>query len=160
MKIIYSHKTPENQKLLRSQNIINAARLAAQYQKAYHRDATLLPSLTLLKMITIDAARALHLNAGRLEAGRDADFIILDLRPSNLVPSRTDNIIENIIWASDGNEVQWMVANGLLLRDDYRAVRLDEERIKQETRELSELMIEFRGRTEEIVYTGIRGEQN
>jgi len=143
-----------------NQNIINAARLAAQYQKAYHRDATLLPSLTLLKMITVDAARALRLNAGCLEAGRDADFIILDLKPSNLVPSRADNIIENIIWAADGNEVQWMVANGLLLRDDYRAVRLDEKKIKEETQELSELMIEFRDNTEEIVATGIRSEKN
>ena len=142
-----------------NQNIINAARLAAQYQKAYHRDATLLPSLTLLKMITVDAARALRLNAGCLEAGKDADFIIIDLKSSNLVPSRADNIIENIIWAADGNEVQWMVANGLLLRDDYRAVRLDEKKIKQETQELSELMIEFRASTEEIVATGTRGEQ-
>jgi len=142
-----------------NQNIINAARLAAQYQKAYHRDATLLPSLTLLKMITVDAARALRLNAGCLEASKDADFIILDLTPSNLVPTRADNVIENIIWAADGNEVQWMVANGLLLRDDYRAVRLDEKKIKQETQELSELMIEFRASTEEIVATGTRGEQ-
>lgn len=140
-----------------NQNILNAARLAAQYQKAFHRDATLLPSLTLLKMITIDASRALRLNAGCLEAGLDADFIILDLNSSNLVPSRADNIIENIIWAADGNEVQWMIANGLLLRDDYRAVRLDEKKIKEETQELSELMIEFRDRTEEIVATGIRG---
>jgi len=143
-----------------NQNIINAARLAAQYQKAYHRDATLLPSLTLLKMITVDAARALRLNAGCLETGKDADFIILDLTPSNLVPTRADNVIENIIWAADGNEVQWMVANGLLLRDDYRAVRLDEKKIKQETQELSELMIEFRDSTEEIVATGIRSDQN
>ncbi|MEA1927640.1 MAG: amidohydrolase family protein, partial [Candidatus Auribacterota bacterium] len=143
-----------------NQNIINAARLAAQYQKAYHRDATLLPSLTLLKMITVEAARALRLNAGSLETGKDADFIILDLSPSNLVPSRDDNIIENIIWAADGNEVQWMVANGLLLRDDYRAVRLDEEKIKRETQELSELMIEYRQSAEEIVGTGVRGEEN
>ena len=53
-----------------------------------------------------------------------------------------------------------MVANGLLLRDDYRSVRLDEKTVKEETQELSELMIEFRDRTEEIVATGIRGEQN
>lgn len=143
-----------------NQNIINAARLAAQYQKAYHRDATLLPSLTLLKMITVDAAHALRLNSGCLESGKDADFIILDLRATNLVPTRADNVIENIIWAADGNEIRWMVANGLLLSDDYRAVRLDEEKIKHETLELSRMMIEFRDIAQEIVATGVRSKKN
>ncbi|MFW6369504.1 MAG: amidohydrolase family protein, partial [Myxococcota bacterium] len=47
-----------------NQNIIAAARLAAQYQKALHQDATLLPAGQLLEMITSVPARILRLNQG------------------------------------------------------------------------------------------------
>ncbi|GAI89002.1 unnamed protein product, partial [marine sediment metagenome] len=84
------------------QNMLSAARLASQYQKAYHKNARLLPAQQVLEMVTVVPAKMLQLNTGRLSAGRDADLILIDLRRPNLTPTRIDNVVENLIWAADG----------------------------------------------------------
>jgi 5-methylthioadenosine/S-adenosylhomocysteine deaminase len=99
-----------------NQNILNAARLAAQYQKALHQNATVMPALQVLEMITTVPAGILGLNQGELAPGRQADWIVIDLRRPNLVPTRADNLVENLIWATDGSEVDTVVARGRVLK--------------------------------------------
>jgi len=137
-----------------SQNILSAARCAAQYQKAYHQDASLLPSQKLIEMITIVPAKFLRLNAGSIEKGYDADIVAIDITRPNLTPSRIDNIVENLIWASDGSEVRYVIANGKMLKDDYKFVTLDKDTILREVRELSELLMEYKKTAKEITGTG------
>lgn len=141
-----------------SQNMLAAARLASQYQKAFHKNARLLPAQQVLEMVTTVPAKMLRLNCGSLAQGKDADLILVDLRRPNLTPTRADNVVENLIWASDGSEVRWVIANGKVLKDDYRFLSLDEEKIKREIRELSELLIEYRRSRKEIRATGARKE--
>jgi len=139
-----------------SQNMLGAARMASQYQKAFHKDANALPAQQVLEMVTVVPAKMLRLNTGSLSAGKDADLILIDLRRPNLTPTRIDNVVENLIWASDGSEVRWVIANGEVLKDDYRFVTLDEEKIKTDIRKLSELLIEYRESHQEIKATGAR----
>ena len=101
-----------------NQDIIAAARLAAQYQKARHQDATLLPAQQLLEMITVAPNRILRMNQGELAPGRQADWILIDLARPNMVPTRLDNLVENLIWAADGSEVDTVVARSRLLKLD------------------------------------------
>jgi 5-methylthioadenosine/S-adenosylhomocysteine deaminase len=137
-----------------NQNIINAARLASQYQKALHADATLLPAQRVLEMITREPAKMLRLNAGSLEPGRDADLVLLDLRGPHLTPTRLDNVVENIIWAANGCEARYVMAGGELLLDDYRFTRVDDARIKSDVQLLSELLAEYARAAPEIKGTG------
>lgn len=102
------------------QNIIGAARLAAQYQKAHHRDATLLPSQQLLEMITVVPNRILEMNQGELAPGRQADWVVVDLSLPNLVPTRLDNLVENLIWAANGDELHTVVARGRVAKEHHR----------------------------------------
>ena len=101
-----------------NQNILAAARLASQYQKALHQDATLLPSQQLLEMITVAPSGILRMNQGELAPGRQADWILMDLARPNMVPTRLDNLTENLLWAADGSEVDTVVASGRLLKLD------------------------------------------
>ncbi len=101
-----------------NQNILAAARLAAQYQRALHQDATLLPAPELLRMVTSAPARILGLDQGQLAPGLAADWVLLDLARPNLVPTRSDNLAANLIWAADGSEVDTVVARGRLLKRD------------------------------------------
>ncbi|MCX6338967.1 MAG: amidohydrolase family protein [Candidatus Aureabacteria bacterium] len=137
-----------------NQNIINAARLASQYQKARHADATLLPAQKVLELITVEPAKMLRLNAGSLEPGRDADLVLLDLRAANLTPTRVDNVVENIIWSANGCEMRYVIAGGELLVDDYRFTRVDDARIKSDVQRLSELLAEYARTAPEIKGTG------
>ena len=137
-----------------SQNILAAARLASQYQKALHKDARLLPAQKVLEMITIEPAKMLGFNAGSLAPGKDADIVLIDLRRPNLTPSKLSNVVENLIWASDGSEVQYVIANGHLLKDDYRFVTLDERRILHNVQVLSEQLDDYKKAIGDLKGTG------
>jgi len=137
-----------------NQNIINAARLASQYQKALHANARLLPAQKVLEMITVEPACMLKLRAGSLEPGRDADLILLDLRPANLTPTRLDNVVENLIWAANGNEIRYVMAAGELLLDDYRFTRVDAAQIKADVQHLSEIFADYARTAPEVRGTG------
>ena len=137
-----------------NQSIISAARLASQYQKALHQNATLLPAQKTLEMITIIPAEFLGMNCGSLEKGKDADIILMDLSRPNLTPTRSDNVIDNIIWAADGSEVSTVIANGKILKDNYKFKTLNDGKIKAEAQLLSEMLIEYRKTANEIKGTG------
>ena len=141
-----------------NQDIIAAARLAAQYQKAKHQDASLLPSQQLLEMITRVPAGILRLDQGELAPGKKADFILVDLFRPNLVPSRLDNVMENLIWAADGSEIDTVVARGVVRKeagkvlDFFDGTTADE--ILESVQRLSERFAEYRETAPELSGTG------
>ncbi len=137
-----------------SQNILAAARLASQFQKALHRDAHCLPAQQALEMITIDAARMLRIDAGSLAPGKAADLVLIDLTRPNLVPTRRSNVVENLIWASDGSEVRFVVAGGRTVKDDYRMTTIDATDVSAKILRLSEELDEYKAGMDEIRGTG------
>jgi 5-methylthioadenosine/S-adenosylhomocysteine deaminase len=144
-----------------NQNILAAARLAAQYQKALHQDATLLPSQQLLEMITVAPSRILGMNRGELAPGRAADWVLVDLARPNMVPTRLDNLTENLIWAADGSEIDTVVAGGRLVKHDGVVLPFLDgtrpEAVMAQVQALSEWFVEHLGRAPEVRGTGAHG---
>ena len=141
-----------------NQNILAAARLAAQYQKALHQDATLLPSQQLLEMITVAPSRILRMDRGELSAGRQADFVLLDLARPNLVPTRLDNLTENLIWAADGSEISTVVAGGRLVKHDGVVLPFKDgtrpEDVMAQVQALAEGFVQYQRSAPEVSGTG------
>ncbi len=121
-----------------NQNILAAARLASQYQKARHSDAELLPAQKVLEMITVEPAGILRMNAGSLAPGKAADMVLIDTDRPNMTPTRLTNLVENLIWATDGSEAKLVIAGGELIRDGDQWFTLDVERILRDVTLLSE----------------------
>ena len=137
-----------------SQNILAAARLASQFQKAQHRDARCLPAQQALEMVTVDAARMLRIDAGSLAPGKAADLVLVDLTRPNLIPTRRSNVVENLIWASDGSEVRFVVAGGRVVKDDYRVTTIDASDLGAKILRLSEELDAYKTGMDEIRGTG------
>jgi len=143
------------------QNMIMAAKLASQYQKAALKNAKVLTAQEVLEMITVIPAKFLKLQTGQIRKGFDADIIFLDFSVPNLTPTRLDNVVENLIWCANGSEVTHVIANGKLLVENKKFLTLDENNIKKKVLKLSELMMEYKHTAKEITGTGVRGkEQN
>jgi 5-methylthioadenosine/S-adenosylhomocysteine deaminase len=138
-----------------NQNIINAARVAAQYQKGYNQNAALMTAQDVLERITIIPAQFLGFNTGSLEPGKFADVIIVDLSVPNLTPTRADNLVENLIWAANGNEVRYVISNGQILVNDYKFTILDVEKILKQVQELSEMFYEYKRQITFKAVTGV-----
>lgn len=141
-----------------NQNILAAARLAAQYQKALHQDAALLPSQQLLEMVTVVPSRILGFDLGELAPGRQADWILVDLARPNLVPTRLDNLTENLLWAADGSEVDTVVASGRVVKLDGRVLPFRDgtrpEAVMAQVQALSEAFAAHRAAAPEVRGTG------
>jgi cytosine/adenosine deaminase-related metal-dependent hydrolase len=113
----------------RSFDLLSQGRVAAQLQRAHFADTSILPAGKILEMMTIDPARALGLDAdiGSLEAGKKADVIAIDLRSARMGPRYMP--LERIIYAGSGLDVEFMMVDGKILKQDHRVIDIDVDTI-------------------------------
>lgn len=84
--------------------------------KYKEKDASAVDAYEVLKMATVNAAKALHLNCGVLEVGKLADLIILDLHQPNMQP--INNVAKNIVYSGSKSNVKCTMVNGKILYED------------------------------------------
>ena len=108
-------------------NIIGEMKMAALATKAKYRDATAFPCWQVLRMATVEGAKALGIDkvTGSLEVGKDADIILIDtlypnLTPVMTVPMRT--FVPNLVYAGQGREVDTVLVQGKCLVKDKKPV--------------------------------------
>jgi len=100
--------------------------LAAKLQKTYRVDPRALGAKGALEMATIEGARALHMEKeiGSLEAGKKADFVVLNLDVPNAVPMF--NVYAQIVYALKASEVGTVVVGGKTVMKDGKVLTVDE----------------------------------
>ena len=102
---------------------------AAKLHKVATGDPTALDAATVLRMATIDAARAIGLadRIGSLETGKQADIIVLDTRTPHLTPLYHPE--SHIVYAAGGTDVRHVMVDGNLLVRDRRLTAIDVDAI-------------------------------
>jgi 5-methylthioadenosine/S-adenosylhomocysteine deaminase len=110
-------------------DLFYAMDLAAKIQKAAQQDPTVLPAEAVIRMATIDGARALGLDRqiGSLEPGKAADVILVDTRAPHLTPMH--HPASAIVYAAKGSDVRTVVVAGRFLVRDRVLQSLDLEEI-------------------------------
>jgi len=98
---------------------------AAKLHKVNTFDPTVLDSTTVLKMCTIEAARALGLEevTGSLEIGKKADIIVLDTQKPHLIPMY--NPASHLVYSARGSDVKTTIINGKIVMEDGKLLSLD-----------------------------------
>lgn len=89
-------------------------RLASLIQKPIHGSSSM-DAKTLVKMATIDGAKALHMDkeVGSIEVGKNADLLFLDLdQTSNSLLDNDENVYSDIVYSSDKNNVREVMIDG------------------------------------------------
>jgi len=99
--------------------------VTAKLHKVNEMDPSILDAGTVLKLATTGGARAIGLDReiGSLEAGKQADMIILDTRHPRLVPLY--NEISHIVYAVSGSDVRDVIVGGKLLLENRKLLTLD-----------------------------------
>ena len=103
-------------------------RAAALLQKVKH-GANALSASRVLRMATIDGARALGLDGevGSLETGKRADITIVDLDRLHLTP-RPD-IISTVVYAAEAADVRTVIIDGQIVLEEGKLTTLDEREV-------------------------------
>ncbi len=111
---------------------------AAKLHKVHAMDPTVVDAVTVLRMATIEGARALGLQdiTGSLEIGKKADVIVIDTHKPHLTPMY--NATSHLVYAASGNDVIHSVINGKLIMEDRKLLTLDLDEIIAHSREKSD----------------------
>jgi 5-methylthioadenosine/S-adenosylhomocysteine deaminase len=109
-------------------------RTAALIQKALRGPQTL-PALTVLRMATIEGAKALGLDdeIGSIEVGKRADLILLDLDRLHTTPQ--PDLVSTIVYAACASDVETVVIDGQVVMRDGQLLTLDESEVVARARE-------------------------
>ena len=105
---------------------------AAYLQKVKHKSATAISGYDVLKMATIDGAKALGLEKeiGSLEVGKKADIIMIDLNQSHLLP--VHDIYSTLEYSVNGSDVEMVIIDGKIVMEERCMLTVDENVVKQE----------------------------
>ena len=124
-----------------SLSLFEEMKFASLIQKATRLDATVLPADQILRMATINGARALGLGdrIGSLEVGKQADLLLLDLAQPNLTPTEINaaggNLLWNLVFAADARNVAAVWVDGRQLIANGRATRVSEQTVITEAQQ-------------------------
>ena len=115
-----------------SADLFDDMKLAAILHNGVACDPTAMTARQALEMATVNGARALGRNTGRIAAGCTADLILVDFEAPNLVPCHDE--AENLVFAAHGSNVVMNMARGKVIYRNGAFLTLDLERIKDEVR--------------------------
>jgi 5-methylthioadenosine/S-adenosylhomocysteine deaminase len=114
-----------------------AMRLAGYVQKTAASDPTVLPALDVLRMATINGAKALHIDhlVGSLEVGKFADLVVLDAFSPSLTPVFDPHVA--IVAAAGRGDVCHVVVHGQVVVRDRKALNINASAIVDRVNKLT-----------------------
>lgn len=116
-----------------SHDLFEEIKAAVLLQTGTRCDPLALSAWDALEMATVNGARALGRNTGRIQAGCDADLVLLDPEAVNLIPCH--DVASNLAYSARGSNVVMTVARGKILYERGRFFTIDLQRVKKEVAE-------------------------
>jgi 5-methylthioadenosine/S-adenosylhomocysteine deaminase len=120
-------------------DLFGAMDTAAKLHKVKAMDPTVLPAEAVIRMATIEGARALGLpeDIGSIAPGKQADLILIDTRAPHLTPMH--NPASAIVYAARGSDVSDVMVAGRWVVRNRRLVGVDLEEVMENTRKAAGL---------------------
>lgn len=119
-------------------------------QKQQYDDATFISAKEALKIVTINGAKALHMEneIGSLEAGKRADIIAVDIKNTNINPLHrrsVNNVYSAVVYSAAGSDVSDVIVNGRILMKDRVVLSMNREEIIRQSQSASEAILKKAG---------------
>ena len=115
-----------------SADLFDDMKLAAILHNGVACDPMAMTARKALELATVNGARALGRNTGRIAPGAAADLILVDFEAPNLIPCHDE--AENLVFSAHGSNVVMNMARGKVIYQNGDFLTLDLERIKDEVR--------------------------
>ena len=103
-------------------DMFEAMKYTALLQKGINEDPTIMKSYNIIKMATINGAKALGLEneIGSIDINKKADIILIDLNDIKLKP--LNNIFSEIVYNVKSNNVNTTIIDGKILMENYKLI--------------------------------------
>lgn len=116
---------------------------AAKLHKVMTGDTTVMDAELVLRMATIEGAKALGIEklVGSVEIGKKADIIVIDTRKPHLTPMYRP--YSHLVYSAKGHDVSHVIINGQLIMENRRIVTLDLTEVMESSREKARQVIRW-----------------
>ena len=123
--------------------------MAAKIHKVTAMKPTVMDAQTVVRMATIEGARLLGLGnlTGSLEAGKQADIILLDMNQPHLTPLY--NPYSQLVYAARGADVKTSIIGGKIIMLDRRLLTIDPVAAMENVRRIASGIRDGRSMTQE-----------
>ena len=124
-------------------NMFNEMKFTAILNKCKAKNPAVFPAGKVLRMATIEAARAIGLGSeiGSIEPGKKADLLMIDMTQPCLSPvimQPVRNIVPNLVYSAKGSEVELVMVDGRVLVEDFQVLSVDEKQVVRDAQEAAE----------------------
>ncbi|NDF67715.1 MAG: hypothetical protein EB142_07420 [Actinobacteria bacterium] len=118
-----------------------AIRLAGYMQKTFAKNPAVLPAIDIVRMATINGARALQLDhmIGSLEVGKRADLIVLDADSPSLTPNFDPHT--TIATSVTRADVRHVLVDGKIIVRDRKCLTVDHKVVVDKVRALGKQVL-------------------
>lgn len=125
-----------------SADMFEVMKFAALLHKGVNKNPTLLPAEQVLRMATIDGARALSWDReiGSIEAGKKADLAILNFKKPHLRPMYSE--VSHLVYAVKASDVETVIINGRILMEDREIKTVKVEEVMERAEKAREKLLE------------------
>ncbi|EDS76822.1 amidohydrolase [Clostridium massiliodielmoense] len=114
-------------------NMFEEMETGALLQNLFYNDTTRLSSKSIVKMATINGAKALGIDKlGSIEIGNIADIIMINMNKPTMIPCH--DIYSNIVFSANGSEVEYVIIDGKIIMEKGEFINIDEEKILYESK--------------------------
>ena len=141
-------------------NMFNEMKFTSLLNKLRSHSSTVFPAWKILRMATIDGAKAIGLGdqIGSIEIGKKADIILVDLKTPTMTPVLTypvRNIVPNLVYSARGDEVNTVIIDGRIIMENREMLTVDEAEVLEEAQTAAacvaeEAVPEFNARKTEL----------
>ena len=123
-------------------DMFESMKIAALLQKIFYMDPTVLPAEKVLKMATIEGAKALGLEniVGSLEVGKKADLILINFEKPHLTPMH--DVYANLVYSAHGSDVDTVIVDGEILMENRKVKTLNESEVMKKAQKTAWDLIE------------------
>jgi len=121
-------------------NMFKEMTICSYTQKVRAMDPTVLPAMDILKMATVNGAKAIGRanEIGTLEVGKQADLILVDLNKPHFAP--WNNSVSDLVYSAQGSDVKTTIVNGKVLMHNYQVKTMDVERCMAECKRIMDYL--------------------
>jgi 5-methylthioadenosine/S-adenosylhomocysteine deaminase len=118
-----------------SLDMFEVMKFASLMHRASRVDASLQQAPDVVRMATRNGADALGHETGRLEAGRKADVILVNLNSqmfTPLVPGNAAHLYSHLVFAANGSCVDTTIIDGKIVMENRQLTTVDEQKVLRE----------------------------
>lgn len=120
-------------------DMLEAMKTSAIVQKAWRGDPSAMPLDELTAMATVNAAKALGFDTGRIEVGALADMLIIDIENYNFLSPGT--FIANLVYSAHSDCIESVICDGKFIMRN-RVVEGEKEIIENAKKQINKLWIQ------------------